>query len=296
MDKNKVCIIFNPAARGEKAQFLLSKLVTLAKDAAIEPTQVPGEATKLAINAVQAGFEVIIAAGGDGTVNEVVNGIGESGVKLGILPIGTMNVFAYELGLPINEIARCWEIILQGAARKIDLALANDQYFVQLAGVGLDAQALLETDLGQRRMMGPLSYVVSAAHAMSRPAPQLQVKIPDHITAQASFVLVGNGRYYGGPFCFFPDAKNDDGLLDVLLFKSQGYFEIFRYLQQILLGNHSDNGHLEYLQCTSLMISSDRKTPVEIDGEIGLWAPVDFTVAATPLRVIAPLRRDAPQS
>ncbi|MBV9674660.1 MAG: diacylglycerol kinase family lipid kinase, partial [Verrucomicrobia bacterium] len=254
MDKNKVCIIFNPAARGEKAQFLLSRLATLAKEVIIESTQVPGEATKLAINAVKAGFEAVVAAGGDGTINEVVNGIGESGVKLGILPIGTMNVFAYELGLPINEVGRCWEIILQGRLRKIDLALANDQYFVQLAGVGLDAQVLLETDLGQRRMVGPLSYVVSAAHAMSRPAPQLQVTIPGLNTAQASFVLVGNGRNYGGPFCFFPGAKNDDGLLDVLLFKSQGYFEMFRYLQQMLLGNHSTNSDLEYLQCTSLTI------------------------------------------
>lgn len=286
MDKRKLCLIYNPAARGEKARMLDSRLRTFARDATIFGSEKPGDAKRLAAAAVQKGFDTIVAAGGDGTVNEVVNGMADSEASLGILPIGTMNVFAQEIGLPANQISKCWDLILSGETRSIDLALANNDYFVQLAGVGLDAQALKETDRDVRRTIGPLSYIISAAEIIGRPAPNLFVSSPDRPNTKASFVLVGNGKYYGGPLSFFRDAKNDDGLLDVLIFKNLGYFEVARYLHEILLGTQKDD--TEYFQTRSIHISSDQDVPVEIDGEVVLQTPIHFEISGKQLRVIAP--------
>jgi len=285
MDKVKLAIIFNPAARGEKARSLEEKVRSLTGPDTPLITSRPGETAELARQLAQEGHSTIVAAGGDGTINEVVNGIAGLDVSLGILPIGTMNILACELGLPTTQLELCWEIIQGGFIRSIDLAMANDQYFVQLAGIGLDALAVRETDLNMRRTIGPISYIFAAAQIIGRPAPRLEICFNERETMGGCFVLVGNGRFYGGPLSFFPNAKNDDGLLDVLVFKHQGYLDIIRYLQGVLIGNHADFADIEYRQIHSLSVISDRRVPVEIDGEVSFHTPVHFRVGPSKLRV-----------
>jgi YegS/Rv2252/BmrU family lipid kinase len=287
MDKVKLAIIFNPAARGEKAGSLEEKVRSLTEADTFLLSR-SGETAALARELAQEGFSTIIVAGGDGTVNEVVNGIAGLDVSLGILPIGTMNILAYELGLPTTQLEQCWEIIQHGFTRSIDLAWANNQYFVQLAGVGLDALAVRETDLTIRKTIGPISYIFAAAQIIGRPAPRLEICFDERETMGGCFVLVGNGRFYGGPLAFFPNAKNDDGLLDVLVFKHQGYLDIIRYLQGVLAGNHADFADIEYRQIQSLRVISDRQVPVEIDGEVSFHTPVHFRVGPYQLRVHVP--------
>jgi diacylglycerol kinase (ATP) len=288
MDKVKLAIIFNPAARGEKARLLEEKLRFLTGTDTFLTTTGAGQTAELAGRLAQEGYSTIVAAGGDGTINEVVNGIAGRDVTLGILPIGTMNVLAWELGLPTSQLEQCWEIIQQGAFRSIDLAMANDQYFVQLAGIGLDALAVRETDLNFRRTIGPISYLFAAAQIIGRTAPRLEICFDERETMGGCFVLVGNGRFYGGPLSFFPNAKNDDGLLDVLVFKHQGYLDIIRYLQGILIGNHADFADIEYRQIHSLRVISDRRIPVEIDGDVTFQTPVRFCIGPHRLRVFVP--------
>ena len=288
MDKVKLAIIFNPAARGEKARSLEEKVRSLTGPDTPLFTSRPGETGGLARQLAQEGHSTIVAAGGDGTINEVVNGIAGLDVSLGILPTGTMNILACELGLPTAQLEQCWEIIQRGFTRSIDLAMANDQYFVQLAGIGLDALALRETDLNMRKTIGPISYIFAAAQIIGRPAPRLEICFDERETMGGCFVLVGNGRFYGGPLSFFPNAKNDDGLLDVLVFKHQGYLDIIRYLQGVLVGNHADFADIEYRQIHSLRVISDRRIPVEIDGEVSFHTPVHFRVGPSKLRVHVP--------
>jgi diacylglycerol kinase (ATP) len=288
MDKVKLAIIFNPAARGEKARSLEEKVRSLTGPETPLFTSRPGETGGLARQLAQEGHSTIVAAGGDGTINEVVNGIAGLDVSLGILPTGTMNILACELGLPTAQLEQCWEIIQRGFTRSIDLAMANDQYFVQLAGIGLDALALRETDLNMRKTIGPISYIFAAAQIIGRPAPRLEICFDERETMGGCFVLVGNGRFYGGPLSFFPNAKNDDGLLDVLVFKHQGYLDIIRYLQGVLIGNHADFADIEYRQIHSLRVISDRRVPVEIDGEVSFHTPVHFRVGPSKLRVHVP--------
>ena len=288
MDKVKLAIIFNPAARGEKARSLEEKVRSLSGLDTPLFTSRPGETVALARQLAQEGHSTIVAAGGDGTINEVVNGIAGLDVSLGILPTGTMNILACELGLPTTQLEQCWEIIQSGFTRSIDLAMANDQYFVQLAGIGLDALAVRETDLNMRKTIGPISYIFAAAQIIGRPAPRLEICFNERETMGGCFVLVGNGRFYGGPLSFFPNAKNDDGLLDVLVFKHQGYLDIIRYLQGVLIGNHADFADIEYRQIHSLRVISDRRIPVEIDGEVSFHTPVQFRVGPSKLRVHVP--------
>jgi diacylglycerol kinase (ATP) len=287
MDKRKLCIIFNPAAKGAKALSLHGELQDLAGATPIFASGEADSIRELTAKAISQGYDHIIAAGGDGTVNGVINGIGEADVLLSVLPIGTMNVFAYELGIRSSQLRKCWEIIQAGQPKTVDLALANQTYFVQLAGVGLDALAVQETDLQMRKTIGPASYLLAAAQVIGRPAPILQVQFGEGAESTGCFILIGNGRFYGGPFALFRDARNDDGLLDVLVFKHQSYVDIFRYLQGVLIGNHTELRDIEYRQTRSVRISSDRPVPLELDGDVAGSTPVEFEIARKRLRVIA---------
>ncbi|MBA3386474.1 MAG: diacylglycerol kinase family lipid kinase [Chthoniobacterales bacterium] len=278
----------NPAARGERAQRLQASLEKLTHSAVLRSTARSGDAELLARSAVKEGFETIVAAGGDGTVNEVVNGIAGTDAALGLLPLGTMNVFATELGLPASDLRRCWEIIQEARVRRIDLPSVNGKHFVQLAGVGFDAQVVKETSRTFKRSFGPLSYIVSAAQIAARTPPELRIESENALTEEGSFVLVGNGRLYGGPFPFFKHAALDDGLLDVLVFKRLNYIEIVRYMQDVIFSSQITSPEVEYFQTKSLRVSSEGAVPVEVDGELIGNCPVQFNIRARGLRVFAP--------
>jgi YegS/Rv2252/BmrU family lipid kinase len=230
-----------------------------------------------------------VAAGGDGTINEIVNGIaGHNHVALGLLPLGTMNVFATELGLPLNDLESCWKIIRRNRIHRVDLPRANGKHFVQLAGVGLDAQAVKETSNAFKRSFGPLSYLISAVQIASRTPPVLRIESEDAVTTEGSFVLVGNGRLYGGRFPFFKEAVMDDGLLDVIVFKRLSYVDIIRYLQDVVFTPQISSPEVEYFQTTHLRVTSEESVPVEIDGELIGNCPVEFRIRAGGLRVLTP--------
>lgn len=285
---NKTIVILNPAAHSERAIRLRPEVEALAGDCMVRTTGQPGEAEAFARHAVNEGFEKIVAAGGDGTINEVVNGLAGSPAMLGLLPMGTVNVFATELGLPSHDLQLCWDIIRGDQTRLVDLPSANGKYFVQLAGVGLDAQVVKETSLAFKRNFGPLSYLISAAQIAARKPPRLFIESEHAPIAESSFVLIGNGRHYGGPFPFFKHAVNDDGLLDVVAFKQLGYLEIIKYLQDVFFSSEIRLPEVEYFQTRRLRISSDQEVPVELDGELVGSCPVEFETREKRLRVLAP--------
>jgi len=281
-------VILNPAARGARTHRLRSQVEKLARGSILCTTSGGGQAEALARVAVAEGYEKIVAAGGDGTINEIVNGIAGHNVTLGLLPLGTMNVFAAELGLPLNDLAACWKIIQRNRTHRVDLPRANRKHFVQLAGVGLDAQAVKETSHAFKRNFGPLSYLISAVQIASRTPPVLRIESEDAVTNEGSFVLVGNGRLYGGRFPFFKQAVMDDGLLDVIVFKRLNYVDIIRYLQNVVFTPQISSPEVEYFQTKHFRVSSDQNVPVEIDGELVGHCPVEFKIHAGGLRVLTP--------
>ena len=151
---------------------------------------------------------------------------------------GQCERFRYGAWPAVNNLQRCWDVI-QGIQMfaLVDLPSANGKYFVQLAGVGLDAQVVKETSVAFKRSFGPLSYLISAAHIAARQPPKLFITSDHTPVEEGSFVLVGNGRLYGGPFPFFKQAIIDDGLFDVVVFKRLGYLEIIKYLQDVVFSS-----------------------------------------------------------
>ena len=282
-------VILNPTAGSpEHVRSWQQRVEFLAGDCPVRVTSHSGEAEALARRAVEEGFARIVAAGGDGTVSQVANGLAGSNAILGVLPMGSVNVFAMELGLPLHNLQRCWDIIEDTNLRLVDMPSANEKYFVQLAGVGLDAQVVKETSLAFKRSFGPLSYLISAAQIAARQPPKLFIESEHTSVEEGSFVLVGNGRLYGGPFPFFKQAVIDDGLFDVVIFKRLGYLEIIRYLQDVVFSADIKVPEIEYFQTRQLRITSEQDVPLELDGELAGNCPVDFRIRKRALRVLAP--------
>ena len=281
-------IILNPAAHSDRAQRKRAEVEAMAGDCIVCETTSAGDAELMARRGAKEGFQKIVAAGGDGTINEVVNGLAGTNATLGLLPIGTMNVFATELGLPVHDLELCWNIIKADNTRAVDLPKANQKFFVQLAGVGLDAQVVKETSAQLKRNFGPLSYLISAAQIAARQPPRLFIHSEDAPIKEGSFVLIGNGRLYGGPFPFFKQAVIDDGKLDVIVFKSLGYLEIIKYLQDVVFSSEIRVPEIEYFQTARLRVESEQSVPVELDGELVGNCPVEFSLDQRSLRVLVP--------
>lgn len=293
---NKTLIILNPAARSEKAGRLPDRLQSLCGDAEIRLSAHPGDAERIAREGVAEGFATVVAAGGDGTVNEVVNGLvtsGRQGISLGILPVGTMNVFAMELGIPTQSLEKAWEVISSGVTRRIDLPYADSpggrRRFVQLAGVGLDAEVVRRTTRESKKALGPLSYLLSLAQVAGAKPPLVRLLDAEGREREASFLLIGNGRYYGGPFKMFRQGSPSDGLIDVLIFRNQSPWDLLRYMHAILIGQHDGLKDVEYFQTTSLEVSSGEPVPFELDGEMAGYLPLTFGLERNVLSVLAPL-------
>jgi diacylglycerol kinase (ATP) len=280
---NRICIIVNPAARGTKAR--LKRLERLTRNVVIRMTEGPGDAEAQTERAVEQGFTTIVAAGGDGTINEVVNGIGNAPVALGILPMGTVNVLAMELGIPFDLVS-AWKVIRSGKIRLIDLASANGHLFVQMAGIGLDAQIVERNNRQIKKVLGPLSYLLTATTVAAEKPPRLRVTSQGQATVEGSFVLVGNGRFYGGPFTLFRDADMQDGLLDVYVFRHMNYLALMRYLRGTLFGSLAKFSDVDYFKARQLRVEANRHVPLEADGELVGHAPVEFSVRRRKLRVL----------
>lgn len=293
---NAIPIILNPAARSTKAATRVDQIRALRPAPELLFTERPGDARRIAEELAAAGHPLVVAAGGDGTVNEVINGLWQvnrdrpdpaAHCALGVLPVGTMNVFSLELGLPGGDLAQCWARITSGQTREVDLWMANDLCFVQLAGVGLDAEIIALTPWEMKKKLGPLSYVISAVKAWVQKAPWLTVEIEGRPPLRGSVVLLGSGRYYGGPFRAFRTASNSDGLLDVIIFQQLGYWEIAQLLRAVLVDGYEKSLDLDYLQVSELRITSDRAVPFELDGELAGETPVTIKPAPFRLRVAA---------
>jgi|JI10StandDraft_1071094.scaffolds.fasta_scaffold108781_3 diacylglycerol kinase (ATP) len=290
-------VILNPAAHSTKAARRAGLLRTLQPAAELHYTTGPGSAAELAEQLAAEGHEIVVAAGGDGTVNEAVHGLarvnstrppGQAHTALGILPVGTMNVFSLELGLPGRDLEACWRLITSGNPhREVDLWLANDQYFVQLAGVGMDAEIIQETPWEMKKKLGPLSYAISALRVMTRKPPLLAVEIPGKPAMLGSVVLIGSGRHYGGPVPVFKEARNDDGLLDILIFRGFGGWEAAQFLRAILIDGYGPSLDLDYFQASEFTVTSSAPSPFELDGELALGStPVIFRPAPFRLKVV----------
>lgn len=296
-----ICVIFNPAARGNKARHFRRYLDDMSGRAAFKATAGPGDARRLAAEAVGDGFEVIAAAGGDGTVNEVLNGIGDAGgfgrTRFGVLPLGTVNVFARDLKIPLR-LEYAWDVLRRGRERILDVPQVEfsqnggvkKQYFIQLAGAGLDARAIELVDWSHKKKIGPLAYLIAGLKALREKKPQIRA-VENSPSANSSYngelILIGNGKLYGGEFRIFPQADFNDGLLDVCIIPRTDFRTLLSCGPDLLFRLKLPEDAVERFRAASFELSGDATAAFQLDGEGIGKLPAKFSVAGEKLRVIA---------
>jgi len=295
----RTCVIFNPTARGDKAKRFRRHLDEIATQAVLKLTTSSGDARRLAAEAVNEGFEIVVAAGGDGTLNEVLNGVGDTPdgferARVGVLPLGTVNVFARELALP-TKLELAWKIIRQGHESRIDLPSVTfgvngkeqRRYFAQLAGAGLDARAVELVKWQVKKAVGPLAYVLAGLHAVLGPPSKITAKTQE-TSACGGLVLIGNGRLYGGQFNLFPKADLRDGVFDICVFPRVDWLTLVRCGPGLLFRGSVPASVHTLFQSGCLTLTSDTKTPLQVDGELIGHLPATFSITPGKLRIITP--------
>ncbi len=294
------CVIFNPAARGERARRFRRFLESVTGHAELRPTTGPGAARILAREAALAGHPVVIAAGGDGTVFEVLNGLADApgGLErtaLGVLPLGTANVLAHELHIPPDP-EQAWAALARGQLRQVDCGLAeyHDErgvpqraHFVIVAGAGLDARAVQLVDRVLKQRSGKLAYVAAALRALGRFHDRVECQIGGNKFVGRA-VLVGNGQRYAGNIPVFGEGAMDSGHLHVRGITRPTPGLALLCLRAYLTGRWPLADHLARETVTRLALSAAAPVPLQLDGEFVGWLPATLRALPGALRVLAP--------
>lgn len=295
----RACVIFNPTAKGNRARHFRKHLDELGANATFKMTTHAGAARELACAAVNEGFDTIVAAGGDGTLNEVVNGMGDAPdgyarARFAVVPLGTVNVFALELGIPF-KLRDAWQIILNGKERLIDLPEAEfhikekpvRRKFLQLAGAGWDARAVELVSWELKKRIGRFAYVWAGLGALKPRESKVHLQT-NGSAHRGDFVLIGNGRFYAGKYPFLHRAELADGLLDVTVFPEFNWKTMPACMTNFIFGRYFRPGAQPYCQWPTLSLTSDQVTPLQLDGELVGHLPAKISLLPKTLRVIAP--------
>jgi len=284
-------------------------------------TSKPLEAIELARHAVTRGAKVVIAAGGDGTINEVANGLVNTDVALGVLPVGTTNAWALQMGIPtLNPIvpgiqavkliaaleeriarplpASYYRKVLLDAARvlveehtvAVDMGELSGRHFLMWAGIGFDAAIAQSIPLREKRALGSWAYVFPTIESIYKYSGtdvclNLDGKV---VKVSTPFIVVSNIQLYGGMIAIGAKACVNDAKLDVCIFKGGGFFTFVQQAVKLLSHRHLQDPTVEYYQCHEIVIESARSLPVHIDGEPFTMTPVSIRTVPSSLKVIVP--------
>ncbi|MDD3827435.1 MAG: diacylglycerol kinase family lipid kinase [Anaerolineae bacterium] len=261
-------------------------------------TEQPGEATALARQAVHEKADAVLVVGGDGTINEVVNGLAKSPVALGVLPGGTGNVWAKALGLPTRSPLHLMPLLdsvralVPGTTRRIDLGTANGRYFLQWTGLGLDAEVTyaMEPRTRRQRRLGIVAYLVAGVTTATHMAgTRTRIWIDDQrVYRRSILVVVSNSRIYSAGLTMATDARLDDGLLDVDVFAGTGFGDSMRTALGVITGLHVRDPRHSVYRGRSIHVESDRPLAVHVDGEPFGTTPLHCQVVPKGLTVLLP--------
>ena len=287
------CIILNPAAGSVKdADALMQRLRSLPATT-LKITSKKGSAARSARAALKRGCDLIVAAGGDGTLNEVINGIGEGSgaVRVGLIPLGTGNDFARTLGVP-TDLDQCIELLLAGHTRGIDLVRVTSdrrRYFVNVSAGGFSGLMNEKLTPELKKTWGPLAYLRCAAAALPElRAYRTQIALDDKETLSESLynVIVANGRYVAGGIPVAPEASPDDGLLDLVLIPERPAADLAILAPQMLMGNHLSSGSIIYRRASRISVNSKPGMWFNVDGELVGNEPAVFEVLPRALQFV----------
>ena len=293
--RSSIILISNPAARGatinkfdSASKFLEEKGFNVK----LLLTEKSGNATYLAQEAVKEKPYAIVAAGGDGTINEVINGMVRSDVPLALLPLGTTNVLAKELGIP-EEMTAALNTAISKAPRTVNLGrielnpdtdFAHSRYFCLMAGIGFDGKAVSEVNPAIKRKSGKAAYILSGLKNLLHYAPnQLFYNIDGkELTGFAS--ITGKSSRYGGNFKITPDADLADPALYTCIFQGKKRSDLIRYVFRTITGSLFKEKDIVYLKSTSVEVHGSAH--IQVDGDYIGVTPANITVERDALQII----------
>lgn len=285
-------IVFNPVAGRRRAALLWRVLDVLVANGVrldLVETRCAGDAERLTRDAVRAGAPMVVAAGGDGTIAEVANGLMDSGARLGIIPLGTANVLAHELALPFMPSAVAAALafgrtrpLWPGLARNCD----SSRLFVQMLGVGFDAHVVHRLSVPLKRVLGRGAYVVQSLHEVLRYdyAP-IRLRL-DEQEMQARSVIVSKGRLYGGRYLLAPDARPGEPGFSVSLFEHGGPAAALLYGAALPANQLSRMRGVRQVRARRIEFISNAGLPIQTDGDAAGCMPLTVVDAPGPIPVV----------
>jgi diacylglycerol kinase (ATP) len=297
--KSSIVLISNPTAkRAADRKIAQASRYLMSKGYKVEVlfTGKKGHAESLAREAIRELPSLIIAAGGDGTFNEVINGIAGSEIPMAILPLGTTNVLAKEIGIPEN-VEGAMEIAVTGTTKTISLgkiAITRtsslvSRYFVLMAGIGFDGEAVFGINETFKKISGKGAYIYSGIKVLPGFNPRELTFDIDGKTYSGYSAIISKTAKYGGDFKITPDARLTDPTLYICLFKGKKRLDVLRYVFGIATGSHLRFKDIEYLKANRIQI--DGNAHIQIDGDYFGMTPAKIEVAPNTLRLIYPLRK-----
>lgn len=276
-------IIYNPSAGRElfkkELPNVLARLEGAGYETSAHATTGEGDATAAAITAVERQYDLVIVAGGDGTINEVVHGIAQADYRptLGIIPAGTTNDFARALCIP-REIDKAVDIILQDHIKALDIGKVNESYFINIAGGGDLTELTYDVPIKLKAAIGQLAYYVKGIEMLPFLRP-VSVKIEydeEVFEGDIMLFLVANTNSVGGFEKLAPDALIDDGYFDLLILKKTNLPEFLRIATLALRGAHLEDDNIIYTQAKKIKVTPDERMQLNLDGEYGGLLPGEF--------------------
>ncbi|MCT2536818.1 diacylglycerol kinase [Aquibacillus koreensis] len=277
-------IIYNPTSGRElfkkELASVLQRFEQAGYETSVHATTAKGDAIQAAEKAVEREFDVVVAAGGDGTINEVINGLAEKEIrpKLGIIPVGTTNDFARAMGIPRN-IQKAVTVILEGHSKPLDIGKVNGDYFMNIAGGGMLTELSYEVPSKLKTVLGQLAYYLKGIEMLPSIRPtNVKIEYDDQVfEGEIMLFLVANTNSVGGFEKLAPSASMDDGKFDLLILKKSNLAEFVRIASLALRGAHLEDDLIFYTKASHIQVHTEQKMQLNIDGEFGGLLPGDFT-------------------
>lgn len=291
----KARLIYNPTSGRELAQrniaYILDRLENAGYEASAYATKSKGDATRGARKAVRRRFDLVIAAGGDGTINEVINGLAEREFRptLGVLPLGTTNDFARAVNIP-RDIAKACDVLCEGIEMPIDIGKANSHYFVNIAGGGKLTELSYDVPSKLKTVLGQLAYYIKGIEMLPSLRPtKVKIEYDEHtFSGDIMLFLVSNTNSVGGFERIAPNARLDDGLFDLLILKETNLADFIRLASLASRGEHMNDPKVIYAQASRIKVESAEKMQLNVDGEYGGVMPGEIINLRRHLRLMVP--------
>jgi diacylglycerol kinase (ATP) len=292
-ERNETIVIVNPAAHNAaKRKALRAAEVCLREQgwkAEWAQTSGAGDAITMAAKAADRRVPLVFVCGGDGTLNEAVNGLAGSETAISVIPTGTVNLWAREIGL-LKKPAEAVQLAIDGVRRRVDLGKAGSRYFLSMASFGIDAAVVHRVPHGVKGRVGAAAYALSAARqVMTYRGSRVTLSLDGEERSVVSLTIVaGNTRKYAGLTKVTPDAVIDDGLLDVCVYEGRGRWDIVRLAALTLVRRHRRSKRVQHRRVRQLTISSEKPLLVQLDGEALAESPTEVSIVAGALWVMTP--------